>query len=100
MEKQVLQVGTSKTKQLMKQLTLWLLRFLLFISNSGGYDQPQMVTKKFKTMASVQLHYERVTKAFKHQAPDAAGHEFNAIGRCDMNSRSYTCYDVKNCRLL
>ena len=65
MEKQVLQVGTSKTKVLMKKMTLWLLHFLLLISNLGNGDQPQMGTRKVKAMVLLPRHYERVTKAAK-----------------------------------
>ena len=52
MYKHVLQVGTSRTKQLMKQLTLWLLYFSLFISNSGDADQTQMGNRKANEMVS------------------------------------------------
>ena len=65
MEKQLLQVGTSKTKVLMKKMTLWLLHFLLLISNSGDADQQQMGTNNFKPMASGPRCYERVAKASK-----------------------------------
>ena len=81
MEKHVLQVGTSKTKQLMGQLTLWLLHFSLFISNSGDENNPQTGTRKANPMASEPRSYERVATSAKHQAPDAADHEVNAIGR-------------------
>ena len=52
MEKQLLQLGTSKTKKSMNQLVLWLFRFLLFISNAGDADQPQMGNRKVKAMTS------------------------------------------------
>ena len=80
MDKQVLQLGTSKTKQLNKQLTLWLLHFLLFISNSGNTDQPQMETRTFEAISALPHCCERVAKADKHQAPGAANHEFSSIG--------------------
>ena len=100
MEKQVLQVGISKTKQLMKQLTLWLLHLSIFISNSGDADHPQMGTIKSKAMASVPCRYGRVVKAAKHQAPDEAYHKVNAIERCKMDSMADTYGAVKNWRLL
>ena len=81
MYKHVLQVGTSRTKKLMKQLTLWLLYFSLFISNSGDDDQTQMGNRKANEMESGYRCYERVAKVAKHQATNAAYHEVNAIGR-------------------
>ena len=38
--------------------------------------------------------------AAKHQETDAADHEVNYIGRCDMDSRVETCCAGKNWRLL
>ena len=86
-----MQVGISRTKQLIMQLTLWLLHFLLFISNSCDTNQTQIWTRKVKAMTSGLLFYDRVANAAKHQASDASNHEVNAIGRCKMDSRVDTC---------
>ena len=39
-------------------------------------------------------------KEAKHQAPDAADHELNDIGRCDIESRADIYYAGNNWRLL
>ena len=98
--KHVLQVGTYKTKQLIKKLTLWLLHFLPFISNLGDADQPQMGTRKVKAMTLGLRRCGRVAKADKHQVPNAANYKVNAIGKCKKNIREDTCCGGKNWRLL
>ena len=74
-------MGTSKTKQMMKKLKLWFLRFLPVISNSGNANQIQMRTRKDKEISSRPHPNERVSKAARHNSPDASNNEFNAIGR-------------------
>ena len=59
-----------------------------------------MGTIKVKEMASGPRCYERVAKAAKHQATDAAEHEVNKIGRCEMDSRADTCCAGNNWRML
>ena len=51
-------------------------------------------------MAQVPYRYERVTKADRYQAYDAANNEVDAIGRSNMDSRADTCYTSKKWRLL
>ena len=74
--------------------------FITFISTSGDVDQPQIKTRKSKAMTSGPRRYERVAKASKHQAPDAAGQKINTIGRCDMYIMADTCCAGNNWRLL
>ena len=74
--------------------------FLTFISNSGDADQPKMGTRKAKAMALCTRRYQRMTKAAKNQAPDAADHEGNSIGRFEMDSMLDTCCDGKNWSIL
>ena len=80
MNKKMLQLGASKTKQLMKQLTLWLLHFVRFISNYGNGDQTKMETRKVKAMASVPHSYESVANEYKQQLPDVANHKVMLLG--------------------
>ena len=94
------QVGTSITKQLTKKLTLWLLHFLLFISNSGDTNQPKMGTRKVKEMALGPHSYWKVAKAYKQKASDTYNHKVNAIVRCAMEIREDTYCAGNNCRLL
>ena len=58
-------VASRHIKKQLKQLKLWLLHFLLFISNSGDADKVQMGN----IMASVTHSFERVAKSAKRQAP-------------------------------
>ena len=74
--------------------------FITCISALGDVYQPQMGTRKAKSMESVLLHYNRVAKASRHQAPDAADQEVNSIGSCNMESRADTCFAGNNWRLL
>ena len=73
---------------------------LNFISNSSNADLPQKGNRKAKAMSSGPRHYDRVYKADKHQEPDAAEQEVNAIGRCKMDITAETCCSGKNWRLL
>ena len=59
-----------------------------------------MGTRNAKTMSLGPRCYDRVAKVAKYQAPDAADHNINAIGRCEMDSRADTCCAGKNCRML
>ena len=74
--------------------------FITFISNSGDANQPQMGIIKAKAMSLWSRCYERVAKAYKHQAPYADEHKVHAIGRCEMGSRVYTYSYGKNWNML
>ena len=69
--------------------------FITCISTSGDAGWTQMGNRNSKVMALVSRRYERVKKSAKHQAPDAEDHKLNTIGRYEMDSRSYTCCDVR-----
>ena len=55
--------------------------FLTCFSSSGDFNQPQIGTRKDKSMALLPRCYKMLAKAAKHQSPDAADHEVNDIGR-------------------
>ena len=95
-----MQVCTYKATQLMKRFTLWLLHFSIFISNSGYANHSQIGTRKVKEILLGLRCYDRVAKTYKHQAHGEEYHKVNAIGRCNMNSRSDTYCAGKNWRVL
>ena len=75
----------------MRQLTLWIIAFIICISTSGDSDKTKIGTRKAKAMALGPRRYDMVAKADKHQSPDSEDHEANTIGMCDMESRADTC---------
>ena len=68
----------------MRQLTLWIIAFIICISTSGDSDKTKIGTRKAKAMALGPRRYDMVAKADKHQSPDAGYQEVNTIGRCEM----------------
>ena len=74
--------------------------FLIFISNSGDANQPQLGNRKAKATELWPRCNDSISKAAKHQAHDAADHEVNSIGRFEMDSMLDTCCDGKNWSIL
>ena len=65
MYKHMLQVRTSERDNKMKQLTLWLLHFLIVISNSGYAIRPKMGNRNVNSMELGPRNHERVSNSVK-----------------------------------